>query len=100
MSNTALSDAIRQRRLALGLTQEDIESRSGIDQSYLSQIERGRIRRPSRENLMVLADVLQFDYAFLLQIADYSAGVISISDADVERLAQAVVDRLALKMPA
>ena len=97
MSNTALGDAIRQRRRDLSLTQEDLEARSGLDQSYLSQLERGRIRRPSRENLIVLADALEMDHVTLLQLADYAVGVVALSDADVERVAQAVVDRLAAK---
>jgi len=34
--------ALRQRRIELGLTQAEIATRSGINRSYLSQVERGK----------------------------------------------------------
>lgn len=38
-----LSTAIRKRRNKLGLSQEEIAYRAGIDRSYLSEIECGKV---------------------------------------------------------
>jgi transcriptional regulator with XRE-family HTH domain len=38
---TALGAAIRKRRLELGLSQEQLAERAGLDRSYVGQVERG-----------------------------------------------------------
>lgn len=38
---TSLGDAIRKRRRELGLSQEQLAERAGLDRSYLGQVERG-----------------------------------------------------------
>ena len=38
---TDFSHRVRERRLADGLSQEDLAERAGISRNYLSQIERG-----------------------------------------------------------
>lgn len=50
--------AIRQTRLAQGLRQQDIADRADIDQSYISQVERGKIQFPSPRILWRIADAL------------------------------------------
>jgi transcriptional regulator with XRE-family HTH domain len=37
----AFGTAVRQRRLALGLSQEALAHEAGIDRSYMSSVERG-----------------------------------------------------------
>lgn len=59
MTQTTLGNWMRQRRLELELTQEDLEARTGIPQSYLSQIERGAVGRPMRDKLEALSQALQ-----------------------------------------
>ena len=39
---TALGAAIRQNRIRCGLTQEALAERSGLDRSYMGQIEQGK----------------------------------------------------------
>jgi len=38
---TALGASIRSRRKALGLSQEQLSDKAGLDRSYLGQVERG-----------------------------------------------------------
>jgi transcriptional regulator with XRE-family HTH domain len=50
-------DAVRDRREALGLTQEEFAERAGIHRTYISDIERGT-RNPSLINIERVADAL------------------------------------------
>lgn len=63
---------IKRRRLELDLTQEDLEERTGFDQSYISQVERGATKRPGRERLRIFADALDMDVNELLIVADHA----------------------------
>ena len=56
----------RLRRVK-GLTQEDVETRSGFSQQYLSSLERGR-RNPTVITLYELAQVLEVTPAELIQM--------------------------------
>ncbi len=58
MPATMFGTWMRQRRQELELTQEELEARSGIPQSYLSQIERGAVGRPLRDKLKALSAAL------------------------------------------
>ena len=53
-------------RKAKGLTQEEVEARSGVSQQYLSSLERGR-RNPTVITLYELARVLEVTVADLVQ---------------------------------
>lgn len=56
---TTIGSFIRERRRELEMTQEDLEERTGITQSYLSQIERGVVARPLRDKLDSIASALR-----------------------------------------
>jgi len=49
-----------------GLTQEDVEARSGFSQQYLSDLERGR-RNPTVITLYELAQALKVSHVALVQ---------------------------------
>ena len=49
--------AIRRRREALGISQEDLADQAGIHRTYQSQIERG-IANPSLSKIEALAEAL------------------------------------------
>lgn len=43
---SGVGELISKRRLSLGMTQEELAERVDKDQSYVSQIERGKVHRP------------------------------------------------------
>jgi transcriptional regulator with XRE-family HTH domain/tetratricopeptide (TPR) repeat protein len=51
-------DLIRNRRIAAGLTQEELAERAGLGVRTISDIERGRIGRPHRRSVELLCDAL------------------------------------------
>ena len=62
---TILGNMIRQRRLELDLTQEEIEERTSVSQHYQSQIELGKAR-PGDGILRALADGLDMPFTRLV----------------------------------
>ncbi len=57
---------VARLRREKGLTQEEIETRSGFSQQYLSSLERGR-RNPTVITLYELAQALEVDYMELIR---------------------------------
>jgi transcriptional regulator with XRE-family HTH domain len=60
----AFGRAMRQRRKALGLSQEELGDRAGLEQSYISNIEAG-VRNVSIDNIARIAKSLDVDIAAL-----------------------------------
>lgn len=60
----SLGRRIYSRRLQLGLTQQEVASRSGISQPTIQSLECGRIKKTM--HIMALAEALQEDPAYLL----------------------------------
>lgn len=56
----------KRLRQLKGLTQEDIEERSGLSQQYLSGLERGK-RNPTLVTVYEISQALGVDYLELLQ---------------------------------
>ena len=54
----AFGRVLRERRLALGLSQEALALEAGVDRTFVSQLERG-IRQPTLATLWKLAAVLR-----------------------------------------
>lgn len=63
-----LGDAIRTRRLALGLSQEALADAAGIDRSHMGKIERGE-RNVTMLNLVRVSDALQRSPSEIMQAA-------------------------------
>lgn len=61
--------AVKDRREALGLTQEEFAARAGIHRTYLSDIERGS-RNVSLLNIERLATALSLRISELFALAD------------------------------
>lgn len=61
---------VKSRRLALGLTQKELEERSGVTQSMISKIEGGSADNVSIEILRKLARALQCALVDLLPEED------------------------------
>ena len=67
-SLVALGEAIRQRRLKLGLSQEGLALEVGLDRSYIGGIERGE-HNVALMNLLRIAIALKLSGARLLELA-------------------------------
>ena len=63
-----LGDRVRALRQQLGFTQEELARYADVNQSYLSQIENGRIKSPGSDILTRLAHRLRTTPNFLLGI--------------------------------
>lgn len=61
----SLGERVRSRRLQLRMTQVELARRAGINQGYLSEIERDS-RRPSRQTVSALAVALDLPPAVLI----------------------------------
>ena len=64
-SQANLASSVKRLRTSLGLTQEELAFRAGIDRTYASQIERA-IANPSLAIICMLADELGCDCSDLL----------------------------------
>lgn len=64
-----IGELVRERRLALGLSQVELARRSGISQTYLSNMERGRVQLPDVEVRRRLAEALRMSHVDLLVAA-------------------------------
>jgi len=65
-----LGSAIKDRRIAAGLTQDDMEKRTGYDQGFISRIERSKVRAPSIEVVAAIARALGCSMDDLLSETD------------------------------
>lgn len=61
----ALGYLVRQRRIAIGLSQEELGLRANLDRTYISGVERG-VRNPSLTALVSLASGLNITVSDLL----------------------------------
>ncbi|MBX9572848.1 MAG: helix-turn-helix domain-containing protein [Candidatus Obscuribacterales bacterium] len=60
---------LRERRLKLGLSQEEIARRSGLARSYICDVERGA-RHPSLRNVSTLARALEIPTSELINLVE------------------------------
>lgn len=60
---------VRYLRLRIGLSQEELADRCGLDRTYIGGIERGE-RNPSLKNLLRLAQALEVTPASLFATSD------------------------------
>lgn len=65
-SNKAFGTAVRRRREALGLSQEELAYQAGLHRTYISLIERG-LRNASIETIIKLAKALSTTGSQLLK---------------------------------
>ncbi len=64
-----LGDSIRSKRLALGMSQEELADRCAFDRTYISMLERGA-RNPSFRNLLRVARGLDVSISQLVAAYD------------------------------
>jgi two-component system, response regulator len=63
-----LGNAIKRRRFALGISQEELAARAGLHRTYVSDLERGA-RNPSLASVQKLAGALELSLPTLFQTA-------------------------------
>jgi transcriptional regulator with XRE-family HTH domain len=66
-----LGEVLRRARLHRGLSLRDVERRTEISNAHISQIEKGKIRRPEPALLFELAKAYELNYGLLAQWAGY-----------------------------
>jgi transcriptional regulator with XRE-family HTH domain len=66
-----LGSYIKELRIRSGLSTRELARRSGVSQAYVSQIESGKKKSPSPEQLMKLAPPLGVDYMDLMKVTGY-----------------------------
>ena len=65
ISMTRLAETVQKMRKDLGLTQQDVQERTGINRQLVGRIEKGEFL-PSLPQLNILSEVLHFNIADLL----------------------------------
>ncbi|SRR5258708_6354652 len=68
---TTLGDELRRIRELHKLTLRAVENLTGISNAYLSQLETGKIEKPSPNYLYKLAEVYNIPYDLLMEKAGY-----------------------------
>ncbi len=66
MSNESIGDMIHERRIALGMTLEDVGNAVGVTKSTVRKWEKGMIKNMGRDKLAALARVLNINPATLV----------------------------------
>ncbi len=84
---------LRELRKERNLTLRDIEERTDISNSYLSQLENGYIDQPSPRNLQRLAQVYGISYESLMTQAGYLSPR-ALGEAGPSRSAFNIIDDL------
>lgn len=58
MMKNSFADLVRSAREHTGLTQKELALRAGVDDSYISRIERGTTAPPSRDKVVAITEAL------------------------------------------
>lgn len=69
----SLGNLVKQHRIALGISQEELGQRAKLDRTYISGVERG-VRNPSLTALVSIASGLGITVANLLDNLEIQAG--------------------------
>jgi transcriptional regulator with XRE-family HTH domain len=67
----SLCAIFRESRDRLGLTLREVETKTGISNAYLSQLESGKIKEPSPKTLHKLCELYGCSYSLALELAGY-----------------------------
>lgn len=67
----SLGSMLKDARNRLGLSLREAESKSGVSNAYLSQLEGGKIKQPSPQILHKLCDLLGCSYTMAMELAGY-----------------------------
>ena len=65
-----MAERIRERRLAIGLTQEDLASKLGLQKSAIAKYENGRVENIKRSVIAKMSEILLCNPAYLMGFSD------------------------------
>ncbi|MHA1227402.1 MAG: helix-turn-helix domain-containing protein [Candidatus Hodarchaeales archaeon] len=82
--NETLGRYLKRVRKERKLTLRVVEKRTGISNAYLSQVENGKILKPSPSILYKLAECYGVSYEKLMQLAGYPLPAISVKMEKME----------------
>ena len=86
-SEPVLGEILRRARQHQGLSLRQVESRIGLSNAHLSQIERGAIRRPDPAILMNLAELYSLNYELIAEWSGYLNSLSSRSSSGLAGMA-------------
>ncbi|MEK4688131.1 helix-turn-helix transcriptional regulator [Bacillus sp. FSL M8-0256] len=86
-----LSTYLKTKRRQNNMTQTELANRTGLTSAYISQIENGKRKKPSREVIKKLAKVLSIPNIEVMQLLEFIA-----EEADEEKTEQEPVKNLQL----
>jgi transcriptional regulator with XRE-family HTH domain len=66
--DNAFGHALRERRRTAGLSQRDLAERAGLDFSYISKVENGRLPPPAADTVVAICRVLSISPEELLAL--------------------------------
>lgn len=81
--------AVKKIRKARGLTQRVLAEETGLDQSYISMLERNQ-RTPSSLAIEAISKATKFPIYFIMFLASDEEDLFGISKQDADTLAQAL----------
>jgi|SRR5581483_102421 len=70
-NSKALAEFLRAARNRLALTLREVETKTGVSNAYLSQLEGTKIKQPSPQILYKLCKLYDVSYALALEFAGY-----------------------------
>ena len=76
-------ERIKQLRLELGLTQEELGAKLGVQRAAVQKYEKGTVKNIKRDALIRLAEVLGTTPEYLLGWDELPRNIITISDEDI-----------------
>jgi HTH-type transcriptional regulator, competence development regulator len=85
----SLGETLREARDLIPLTLRQVEDAIGISNAYLSQLENGKIKKPSANVLYKLSSLYKIDMDALL----YAAGIIKEKPGKLTGIAGAIAAR-------
>ncbi len=94
-----LGPLLRQLRRERSMTQQELARRSGVGQTYVSELERGVRTNPSREVVQSLADALSVPIALLAQAAWQGTEAPDRTDLDINAQSSAFLREMARLEP-
>lgn len=65
-----MADRIKERRTAMGLTQEELGQKLGVQKSAIAKYENGRVENIKRSVILKMAEILQCSPVYLLDFDD------------------------------